>query len=93
MIITKGSNGHPGGHHYILLVLPSSQQYNASCIHSAITEDQNKATEKEKTVVNQCLDYAATNPNAIMQFHKSNMQLQINSNAMSQSMLSWKQHE
>ena len=47
----------------------------------AITEDQNKATEKKKTVVNQFLDYAATNPNAIMQFHKSNMQLQINSNA------------
>jgi hypothetical protein len=42
---------------------------------SAIAADQNKAKEKMKAAVNQFLDYAATNPNAIMQFHKSNMKL------------------
>ncbi len=48
---------------------------------SAIAADQNKATEKMKAAVNQFLDYAATNPNAIMQFHKSNMKLWIHSDA------------
>jgi hypothetical protein len=40
---------------------------------SPITADQNKATEKTKAAAdNQFLDYAAKNPNAITQFHKSN---------------------
>ena len=48
---------------------------------SAIAADQNKATEKTKAADNQFLDYAAKNPNAITQFHKSNMQLLIHSDA------------
>jgi hypothetical protein len=48
---------------------------------SAIAADQNKAKEKMKAAVNQFLHYVAMNPNAIMQSHKSNMQLRIHSDA------------
>jgi hypothetical protein len=43
--------------------------------------DQIKAKEKMKAAVNQFLDVVAMNPNVIMQFHRSNMQLRIHSNA------------
>jgi outer membrane usher protein FimD/PapC len=72
---------------------------------SAIAADQNKATEITKAADNQFLDYAAKNPNAITQFHKSNMQLLIHINASHlnepvaskqsnwRAFLSWKQCE
>jgi hypothetical protein len=73
MLITKGSKAHPGGCHYILIVvLPSRVNSTMQVELSAIAADQNKTTEKTKAADNQFLDYAAKNPNAITQFHKSN---------------------
>jgi hypothetical protein len=83
MLITKGSKAHPGGHHCLHSCGTPKQAVNSTMQVelSPITADQNKATEKTKAADNQFLDYAAKNPSAITQFHKSNMQLLIHSDA------------
>ena len=48
---------------------------------SAIALEQCNATENNEKAVHQLLDYCATNPNAVMQFYASDMQLCIHSNA------------
>jgi hypothetical protein len=48
---------------------------------SAIASKHAKPTQRMNANVNQLLDYAATHPNAITQYHASDMQLHIHSNA------------
>ena len=48
---------------------------------NAIAHDQTNPTEKTKERVLQFLDYMATHPNAIIRFHKSDMVLNVHSDA------------
>jgi hypothetical protein len=45
------------------------------------TTEQTKATEKTQAATNQLLDYVATQPDATIRYHASDMILHIHSNA------------
>ena len=48
---------------------------------SAISSEQAKPTERTMQRCKQLLDYMTTNPNAIIRFHRSNMILNVHSDA------------